>query len=76
MIQEIRSAFIRAFMMTYRLTGHPCNDKWIDGADGKREEQADSKARMMVNLRNAVSRDLQRQIVRPTSVFLKDQILM
>ncbi len=27
-----RSAFIRAFTMYYRLAGHPCNDKWIDGA--------------------------------------------
>ncbi len=29
---DFRSAFIHALTMTYRLTGHPCNDKWIVGA--------------------------------------------
>ncbi len=28
----VRSAFIRAFTTTCRLTGHPCNNKWIVGA--------------------------------------------
>ncbi len=32
---DFRSAFIRALTMTYRLIGHPCNDKWIVGAPGK-----------------------------------------
>ncbi len=27
-----RSAFVRAFTMTYPLNGHPCSDKWIIGA--------------------------------------------
>ncbi len=27
-----RAAFIRAFTMTYRLTGHLCNNKWIAAA--------------------------------------------
>ncbi len=27
-----RSKFIRALTVTYRLTDHPCNDKWIGGA--------------------------------------------
>ncbi len=30
-----QSAFIRAFTMTYRLTGHPSNDKRIVGAPAK-----------------------------------------
>ncbi len=33
---DFLSAFIRAFMMNYRLTGHPCNEKWIVGAPEER----------------------------------------
>ncbi len=35
-----RSAFIRTITMTYRLTGHPCNDIWIVGEP---EEMAPAK---------------------------------
>ncbi len=28
----VRSAFVRAYTITYPLNGHPCNDKWIIGA--------------------------------------------